>query len=138
MPDYKLLPDIATADVAFEVENQSLERLFEICAEATFDVMVDRSKVEEKVKKEFYLENDSEDKLLYDFIEELIFLKDAESLVFSKFKVEISGTSLRVECYGDEVKEEHRMNVDVKAMTLHMYYLKKIEGKWKARIVLDI
>jgi len=139
MEGYKLIPEIATADVAFEAESKKLGRLFEICAEAMFDIMIERKNVKNKVKKIIKIEEENNEKLLYSFLEELIFLKDSESLVFGKFEVEINENKLKATCYGEEVDpERHLIKVDVKAVTFHMFYLRQEKGIWKARIVLDI
>ena len=132
-----------TADVGFKVEADELSELFKGAAIATFDVMVDLNNVEEKITKKIKLKNKSYDKLLYDFIDELIFLKDAEYSLFSKFKVKISKSkdsySLEAEIKGEKINpKKHELKIDVKAITLYEFYVKKVKNKWEANIILDI
>lgn len=137
---YKLLDNIAIADVAFEVENRDLGRLFSESAQALFEVMADLSVVEPKVDKMVELTADSVDKLLFEWLSELIYLKDKDFFLFSKFEVSISGQrSLKAQAWGEVIDlDKHKLKVDVKAVTYHMFYLKQENGLWRAQVVLDI
>jgi SHS2 domain-containing protein len=42
---YKFLPDVALADIAFEAQSKTVNGLFESCAKALADIMVDRKSV---------------------------------------------------------------------------------------------
>ncbi len=138
---YRFLPDVALADVAYEAESDSASGLFRSCAEAMTDVMVDRKTVGRRITKTISLNSVDLDRLLYDFLTELIFVKDVDSLLFSRFEVEVSsdGTSLKATAKGEEIdREKHTLRNDVKAVTMHMFGVKH-EGKtWKSTVVLDI
>src|SRR3989344_924242 len=84
---YKILDH--TADVMFEVYGKTLNELFKNAATAIFDTMVKRSTIKIKIKKEIELESSNVEQLLFDFIEELIYIKDAEYLIFKDFKIKI-------------------------------------------------
>lgn len=131
-----------TADVGFKMEASSLNELFEGAAILTFEVMADLKKVSPKLTKKISLENKSIDKLLFDFIEELIYLKDAEYMLYSKFNIKIDckdTITLNAEIRGEKINpKKHELKVDVKAITLHHFYVKKIKNNWKAEIILDI
>ena len=135
---YKLLDH--TADIMFEVYGKSLNELFKNSAIATFDVMVKRSSVDSKIKKEINLTNKDPEKLLFEFIEELIYLKDADYLVFKDFKIKINGKyELKAIAQGDKINpKKHKLLLDVKAITLHKYKLSKTKIGYKAVIILDI
>ena len=138
MVRYKFLDH--TADVLFEAYGKDLNEVFENSALASFDVQVELKKVNANIKKRIKLENKDIGNLLYDFLEELIYLKDAESLVFSKFKVKITGNYiLYADIEGEKINQnKHDLKVDVKAVTLHDFSLKKTKNGYKARILLDI
>ncbi|MCZ7359034.1 MAG: archease [Candidatus Methanoperedens sp.] len=86
---YRFLEDIANGDAAFEAEARTLEELFREAAVATFEVMVDTMGVEAKITREVELKNEAVDGLLFDWLSELVYLKDAEAVLFSKFNVNI-------------------------------------------------
>jgi SHS2 domain-containing protein len=130
-----------TADVMFEAFGSSLSKVFENAALATFEVQCDLKKIEKKIEKKIKLKSKNIEDLLFDFIEELIYLKDARYIVFNEFdvKVDRKNVSLEAEAYGEKINpRKHELKVDVKAITLHHYYLKKVKNGWKCRIILDI
>lgn len=138
---FKYLEDIAIADVAFEASGKTLEELFESCGLATMQVMVDLKTVDKDVKKDIKIKAESVEQLLRKFLDELIFIKDTELLLFSKFDAEIKKNiayELHVTALGEKLDmNKHKLGVDVKATTMHMFEVKK-NGQWKARVILDI
>ena len=131
--------DIALADIAIEVWSDSLTGLFQDSALATTEVMVDTKTVEPKVKKEIKLDSSDTEMLLYDFLSEIIFFKDAEELLFSKFDVKLDRNSLEASLSGEKIdRQKHSLRTDVKAVTLYRFKLWKEGSLWKASFVLDI
>jgi SHS2 domain-containing protein len=138
---YRFLPDVALADIAFEAESDSVEGLFETCALAITDIMVDPKTLRESVERRFALEAPDLDRLLYDFLTELIVVKDVDSLLFGRYKVEVHPDvpSLRVEARGEPIdRDRHRLRNDVKAVTMHLFGIKHDAAKWRTTVVLDI
>ncbi len=141
---FKFREDVAIADVAFEATGKTLDQLFESCADAIVSTMVKNKKqVAAKQKKTFTSFSRDLEKLLHNFMNELIFLKDAQQLLFGKCKVKIDerdGTySIRAECYGEKINpKKHTLLVDVKAVTWHMYKVEKTSKGWKAFVILDV
>lgn len=132
-----------TADVLFEAEGKDLGELFEAAGLATEETQVELSGIKQEIKKIIELEKDNIEMLLFDFLQELIFLKDAEELLFSKIKVQIEGKNrkyfLKAEFWGEKIDpKKHELRVDVKAVTLHRFEVKKIAKGWFARVILDI
>ncbi|MCX9011710.1 MAG: archease [Candidatus Methanoperedens sp.] len=139
---YRYLEDVATADAAFEVEGRTLEELFRDAAIATFEVMVDTKSVKPEIAKEIELKNEDIGNLLFDWLSELVYLKDAESLLFSSFDVSIKKNDvyeLKAKARGESINQrKHSLRSDVKAVTYHMFEVKRSGEKWTATVVLDI
>ena len=142
---FRYLPDIALADIAFEAESDSLEGLFESSAEALTDIMVDpktlRSGSRATATKKLSITSDDLDTLLYDFLTEIIIVKDVESLLFSCVKVDLASDhrSLNATLKGEPIdRQRQTLRNDVKAVTMHLFGVKKEAGLWKATVVLDI
>ena len=138
---HRFLPDVALADIAFEATSSSASGLFESCALALTDIMVDPKTVRPTASREFELEAGTMDRLLYDFLTELIFVKDVDSLLFSKYEVKVSGDgkSLKALARGEAIdRRRHRLRNDVKAVTMHMFGVVHSARTWKATVVLDI
>jgi len=135
-----------TADILFEAEGSTIEELFEQCGLAVEETQVELSTVKPAIKKVFHLENAKVDALLFDFLDDLLFYKDAEQLLFSKFVLKldrpqgnVNNFRLEVQAYGQKLDaEKHGLKVDVKAITMHMFEVKKTAKGWKAKVLVDI
>lgn len=142
---YRYLEDIATADVAFEAWDKKVEDMFIAAAEASMNVMVDElSAIEKTEQRRISLWAEAVDMLLFEFIQELIFLKDAEQLLLRVSQIfiepENNGFRLRADLYGEVLDpNKHSLNADVKAVTLHRFSVEQTPGiGWTAVVVLDI
>lgn len=130
-----------TADVMLRAYGSTWSEVFERAALAVFAAMVDVDRVRAAERREIRLSAETLEELLYAFLSELIFLKDAEGLVFSKFRVSVEGSgpyTLRAEVFGEKVRPEHNPRADVKAVTLHGMELGEADGKKYAQVVLDV
>ncbi len=142
---YRYLEDIAISDVAFEAEGASLSEVFRAAAEATTNVMVEElSEIAPEERLTFEVSATALDMLLFDFLGELIFLKDARGLLLCVERVSIEERegdfSLKAQVAGEQINTtKHHLRADVKAVTLHQFTLEQTgEGGWKARVVLDV
>jgi SHS2 domain-containing protein len=123
---YHFLEDIATADSAFEAAGKTPAELFSSAATALEEVQVDTNKIEARKQRVVNLESKTFDNLLFDFLNELVYLKDTEGLVFSKFDIKIQldpkPLTLTATLFGEEIDaERHELRTDVKAVTKHMF-----------------
>jgi len=138
---FRFLPDVALADIAFEAESDSVDGLFEACALAITDIMVDPKTLRVTTERKLSLQSENLDRLLYDFMTELIILKDVDSLLFGDIRVKVSpaGTSLTAVAKGEQIdRERHRLRNDVKAVTMHLFGVKHEAKTWRTTVVLDI
>jgi|SRR3989339_1122969 len=134
-----------TADALFMAEADTLSELFEQCALAVQEVMINPLKVQAQQKVEITGENKNIENLLFDFLDDLIYHKDAEQLVFSHFEVKIEekeGEVFQLKCiaFGEKINpEKHEPKVDIKAITMHMFEVKRTEtGTWQAQVLVDV
>ena len=136
---FKYLENVAIADIAFEAYGKSLNEVFENSAYAFFDITCNPKTIKQKIKKIIKLKNKDEKNLLYNFLSELIFLKDSKQLIFSKVKVSIKNNKLNAILYGDKIDyEKQELRNDVKATTYHMFNLEKTKNSYVATVVVDI
>ena len=141
---YHYLEEIGTADIAFEATGRDLPELFSDAADATMNVMIDNlDAIEPRETRHIELSNDKIDMLLFDFLQELIYFKDAERLLLRARHVQIDEKNekyfLKAEAVGELLDEtRHLQRADVKAVTLHDFSVEKENGGWRARVLLDI
>jgi SHS2 domain-containing protein len=142
MGRYTFLEDVALADCAIELEGRSLDDLFETAAAAIARLMVDPGTLTITVERTITLEAAELDMLLYDWLSEMIFLKDRDSQVFPHARVRVSGQGpyrLTAEAQGGTIEPGRTaLGADPKAVTFHQFALEPRDGGWHARVVIDI
>ncbi len=138
---FRFLPDVALADIAFEAESDTADGLFESCAQAITDIMVDPATLRKSASRTLALKSEDVDRLLYDFLTELIVIKDVDSLLFKQAEVKVGqdGKSLHARLEGEAIdRDRHALRNDVKAVTMHMFGVRHEAQTWRATVVLDI
>src|SRR3989344_944604 len=112
---YSFKDDIAVADVAFEATGRTLAELFESAGLAVTHTMVrDLASVQTKVAKKIEVEGSDVENLLFNFLQEVVFLKDAELLLFSKITIdEIDETHCAATLRGEKLDpKKHKLLAD--------------------------
>ncbi len=141
---YQFLPDLVTADVAFKAWGSSLEEVFLSAARATMNVMVENlDAIEPQSRQQIHIAYETQENLLFNFLQEIIFYKDAEELLLLPENLFIKHHDNRYELfakmYGEKLdRKKHHLNVDVKAVTMHLFGVSQMEGGWESMVVLDI
>jgi SHS2 domain-containing protein len=141
---YAFLEEIGTADIAFEATGRDLPELFTAAADATMNVMIDNlDAIEPRETREIELSNDNIEMLLFDFLQELIYFKDARRLLLRVSEAQIEqkaeAYSLKAKVAGEQLDDtRHHQRADVKAVTLHRFSVEQRDDGWKARVLLDI
>ncbi|MEY2542460.1 MAG: protein archease, partial [Verrucomicrobiota bacterium] len=136
--------DIGTADIAFEATGRDLPELFTAAADATMNVMIDNLEaIEPRETRRIALKNDAIDMLLFDFLQELIYFKDADRLLLRIREVRIDEKDeeyfLKAKVAGERLDDaRHHQRADVKAVTLHQFQVEQTDSGWKTTVILDI
>jgi len=79
---YKFLEH--TADIKFQAFGKTIEKAFENSAYALQEVMTKKIKIKPVIKKKIEVKGRDKEALLYNFLEEFLFLLDSENFVLSK------------------------------------------------------
>lgn len=133
-----------TADVKIEAEGKTLEEAFEEAAKGLYELMTDTSKITPVVEKKIEVEGSDLENLLYNWLEEFIYLTDSEQLVFSEFKVrkitrEDGRYRLVATAKGEKFNpNKHESKTCVKAATYHEMEIDIKKDKARLVFVLDI
>lgn len=124
------------ADIKFKVCGKTLNEIFENSIEAVAYYFGGGEKIESKKGKIIEVRGSDIESLLYKFLDELLYLVDAERFIAVKGSVLLRGNNLKAELYGDDTNKyqlEH-----IKAATYAEMYIKKAEKGWEAQFVLDV
>ncbi len=141
---YRFIDDIATADAAFEACGATLEEVFSAAAEALLAVMLIHPRTLGTVEREVVtLEAESAEMLLFDFLQELVYLKDRDQVLLRAKTINVAagqdGCRLEAVLSGERLDyARHELAVDVKAVTMHRFRLARTPNGWEARVVVDI
>ena len=127
-----------TADVKFRAEGSGLKEMFISAAEALNETIRGDITILEQSEKSFNVEGKDVESLLYNFLEEFLFLLDSEDFLVSNIKsLEIEGNSLKCVVGGDKA-DNYKFTNDVKAVTYSEMKIFKEKGKSVCEVVLDV
>lgn len=132
-----------TADAKFRAYGRTIEEAFENAALAMFNVMIATDRVRETVSKKIEIKSADIDGLLVDWLSELLYLFDAEQVVFGKFAVEgikenNDEYSLSASVSGETIDlSRHEFDTEVKAVTYNELKIEETAGGWMAQVVVD-
>ena len=141
-----------TADVKFQAFGKNLEEAFTNAAYALKKTIAD-IKVKPIIRKKIEVEGKDKENLLYNFLEEFLFLLDAESFLLANIKeIKINKTNflknkfdqkkddkykLEADIIGDKASAYKFVN-DVKAITYNEMFVKKQNNKFICQVVVDV
>ena len=137
---YKFLPH--TADIKFQAFGKTENEAFKNAAYALKEIMVKKIKIKEKIKKKIEITGRDKENLLYNFLEEFLFLFETKRFILSSIKKlkikEKSGTyALDCEAFGD-VADNYEISSHVKAITYNQMFVKRERNKYICQVVVDV
>ena len=140
---YRILEDIALADIGFEAEGESVEEVFRGATQAILETMANPSSVSGGWEREIERSDVDSSALLFDWLSEVVYWKDAAGVVFREAPLTLTREGdvwqLRARLIGASVDQQtQELHADVKGVTKHLYELKQTGGCWRVRVVLDV
>lgn len=140
---YRVLDDIAVADMAFEAEGDSVEDLFRGATQALIEAMANPSTVQGTWERTIRRVEADAATLLFDWLSDLVYWKDAAGVVYRDvqltLKRRLAEWELQARLYGAPVDPTtQELRADVKGVTKHLYTLTEAGGRWRVRVVLDV
>ena len=127
-----------TADVKFRAVGSTKEEMFVFAAEALNEVIRGDIKIAEMDERSFEVGGDDVEGLLYNFLEEFLFLLDAEDFLMARVrKIEIAENKICCVVVGDSASSYHFTN-DVKAITYSEMKVEEKDGGFESFVVLDV
>lgn len=123
-----------------EVWGSSLEELFCEAARALFSLITDLGRVEPRELRQVEVTGESQEELLVQWLNELLFYHDTEGMLFSDFSIiDLTRTALRGEARGEPFSpDRHEILVPVKAVTYHGLKIEEGTGGFRCEIILDV
>ncbi|MCG3222420.1 MAG: archease [Candidatus Heimdallarchaeota archaeon] len=139
---YNILTEEVKSDFAFEVYSDTLSELFRGAGIAMMEAMVEVNALEAKRTWDIEVESESLELLLYDFLSELVYLKDVDVALFKDYELKIKENgkySLSCKAHGAEIDyEKDVLLTDVKAVTMYRFVVEKRDKDWYCHVILDL
>jgi tRNA nucleotidyltransferase (CCA-adding enzyme) len=142
--------DDVTSDLTFEARGETLPDLFVAASQALLAAAVERpGDVREQVERRLELSDERLDWLMRRFLDELVYLLDAEHLLLRAREVEIRGEGeigregeihLSAALVGESFdRARHSPAHEIKAVTAYRLAVgRDPHGVWRARVTLDV
>ena len=108
-----------TADVGIIAYGADMSEAFANAAKALFSLITDLDDVVEGLHRDIELTAPDQESLLVEWLNELIYLFDAEQIIFKRFDItELNNRHLKARSYGHKVdSSKHKLKTGVKAAT---------------------
>jgi SHS2 domain-containing protein len=117
---------------------KSLAEAFANAAYGLFSLIVEPNKVKEKESWKVTVQAQDAEDLLFNWINELIYIFEVEHLLFRSFDITgFTGQSLEATCCGEKYDpSRHQLKTGVKSATYHML---KVDGeKNRVQVIFDV
>lgn len=127
-----------TADIGIKAYGHTLAEAFVNAACGLFSIITNLHKIRMVESRVVELEEKSPEGLLFAWLNHLIYIFDAEQIVFKQCDIqEFDSRKIKAICYGEKVDpSRHEMKLGVKAAT---YYLLKVDPeKNEVQVIFDI
>lgn len=129
-----------TADLGLRVRAPDLAALFADAGRGLFSMIVeDLSAIQPLTPCNFTIPGSDLAYLLFDWLNELVYICDTRRLVFCQFSVEIASGGLTAVARGEPLDPvRHRLTHEVKAITYHQLKVEQTADGWLAEVIVDI
>jgi len=124
-----------TADIKFRACGSTMNGVFENSALALASYLSDKP-IKTLKSRSIFVSGTDKESLLNHFLDEILYLIDAEHFIAGKAKVNVLGCNLKADLYGDDSKN-YKIN-QVKAATYAEMEIKKIKNGFQAIFVVDV
>ncbi|MBL7051575.1 MAG: archease [Nanoarchaeota archaeon] len=136
MKNYEFLEH--TADEKFRAYGKTLEEAFINAALATAKIMTD-DKVKPVIEKKIEIKVNTKQKLLYQFLEELLFYVDTEGFILSEVRdIEIKDAFTLTATFLGDSAENYEIKAHIKAVTYNDMFIKEEEKLVTIQVVHDL
>jgi SHS2 domain-containing protein len=128
------------ADIGVRGIGGSSSEAFEQAALAMTSVVTDLGLVVPDQRIELDCDAPDQELLLVEWLNSLIYEMATRKMLFSRFEVQLEGTSLHGSAWGERVdREKHQPAVEIKGATYtELKVQQEVDGSWCAQCVVDV
>ena len=128
-----------TADIGLAAYGADLKEAFASAAYGMFSIIAELDRVGARVKRRVEVSAPDQKELLVAWLNELLYLFDAENLLLSRFEVEeMEPGHLTATVAGERANpQRHGMKTAIKSATYHMLEIKEGDGV-RVQVIFDL
>jgi SHS2 domain-containing protein len=128
-----------TADIGFEAFGDTREEALANAATALVSLITDPDQIRTAGTREFSVAGDDWEQFLVRYLNEILYIIDAESFVPADATVTPgNGCTAHVVLRGESRSQRHEIRTDVKAITYHQLRFDETETGYYIRLFVDI
>lgn len=129
-----------TADLGLRVRAPDLNALFADAGRGLFSMVVENlDEIRPLETKSITIAGGDVEYLLFDWLNELLYLCDVERLALSRFEAEVTRDGVSGTVSGERIDPaRHRLAHEVKAITYHHLKVERTPEGWEAEVIVDI
>jgi len=120
-----------TADVGIKAYGKNAAQILEEISKGMFSLITDIESVKRERVVKIEVSGESYEEIAFAYLSELLYLHDAQHMLFSDFNLEIEQKNgkflLRAVVWGEE-RKAHRLKLLIKGVTYHMLEINEKEG----------
>ena len=123
----------------FQAFGKTIEECFSNASYALVEIIT-KDNVKPIIKKEIKVSGNDKESLLYNFLEEFLFLIDSENFILSKIekiKVDLKNFIITANLIGDNIKK-YKTITDIKAITYNEMFIIQEGKNYKCQVVVDV
>jgi len=128
-----------TADVGIAAYGTTIAEAFANAGRGLFSLITDPDDIAESEYRDIEVTASDREGLLVTWLNELIYLFDAEGMLFRRFDIsDLCATRLKARAYGEVADtSRHRLKTEVKGATYHMLEVDSTSGG-RVRVLFDV
>lgn len=129
-----------TSDLGVEIFGKTLAEFFSNAAFALFDNITDLKTVVSSKERGVRLKAEKLEDLFLDWLRELIFLFSTEFFIPKEIEINtVNDNQIEAKLRGERFDpNRHRIKIEIKTPTYHMYSIKKTDSGYKATVIFDV
>lgn len=130
-----------TGDIGVRIYGETLEELFRQGAMAMFEIISgDLESIRPEIRRDIHVRGDDMESLLVSWLSELNYLFSVEGELYSLFEIHSAGEGVvNGTAWGEKVDPaRHPIKTEIKAVTYHGIYIKRVDDMWEAQVIFDV
>jgi SHS2 domain-containing protein len=129
-----------TGDVGIKVFGTSLTNIFVQAAHGMFAIICPDDKIGNQIERRVEVDGQNLEEVFVNWLSELNYHFSVEHTLFSEFQIEkLEQNRLNATIRGEKMNPNiHHIHTEIKAVTFHKLYVRKIGHNWEAQVIFDI